>query len=331
MNKMAEKKNRFFVYLFLISFVVCEVVMVTDYIRKQQERGVEMSWLEETFGELEALMAQAKGKGLLELPEDLFLSTGGKPAYQNGSETVEEATGETIQEENNESEGGNHGSEQTENSLAKDSLIENDNPAMEEQQLRSFVTAGYDYFEDALFIGDSRTVGLMEYGNLENTVFFADSGMSVFSLQSKKVSVPELGKVTLAEILQEKQYGKIYLMLGINELGYQFEVVQKKYQETVEYIRSFQGNAVIFLCANLHVTEEQSEKDPIYNNTNVNRVNEMIAGLADNINYFYVDVNELFDDENGNLDEEYCSDSFHVYGKDYKSWIDWLCTKAVVD
>ena len=113
MNKMAEKKNRFFVYLFLISFVVCEVVMVTDYIRKQQERGVEMSWLEETFGELEALMAQAKGKGLLELPEDLFLSTGGKPAYQNGSETVEEATGETIQEENNESEGGNHGSEYT--------------------------------------------------------------------------------------------------------------------------------------------------------------------------------------------------------------------------
>ena len=310
MNKIAEKKNRFFVCLFLISFLVCEVVMVTDYIHKQQERGVGMGWLEEKLGV--------------------------NLTYKNDGEKVEEMIGEEIKDGNDENEEGNLTSEQTADSQINDSPAENSlaeagNPAGEEQAPRSFVTVDYDYFNDALFIGDSRTVGLMEYGNLENAAFFADSGMSVFSLQSKKVSMPERGKVTLEEILLEKPYGKIYLMLGINELGYEFEVIQKKYQATLEYIRSFQGEAVIFLCANLHVTEEQSHKDPIYNNANVNRVNEMIAGLADSVNYFYVDVNELFDDENGNLDEEYCSDSFHVYGKDYKSWIDWLCTKAIVD
>jgi len=35
------------------------------------------------------------------------------------------------------------------------------------------------YFDDALFIGDSRTVGLAEYGNLGQAEVLADSGMSV--------------------------------------------------------------------------------------------------------------------------------------------------------
>ena len=305
MNTIDTKRNRFFLYLFLISFVACEVVMVSDYFGKQRERGFGLDWLDEKFGAKENLIA--------ELQEDTTSDTEGSLPAKDGDEGTEKNKDEnpaSEPEQDNETAAG--GSTQ------------------EEQFPRSFVTVDYDYFDDALFIGDSRTVGLMEFGNLEYATFFADSGMSVFSLQTKKISVPETGKVSLEEMLFQKQYGKIYLMLGINELGYKFEGLQKKYQETIKYIRSYQEDAVIFLCANLHVTEEQSNKDPIYNNTNVNRVNEMIAGLADGITYFYIDVNELFDDENGNLSTEYSSDSFHVFGKDYTTWADWLCTKAIV-
>ena len=153
--------------------------------------------------------------------------------------------------------------------------------------------------------------------------------MSVFDLEKKKVSIPDEGKVSFDELLNEREYGKIYLMLGINELGYRFENIQKKYEETVEKIKESQGNAIIYLCANMHVTEEQSQKDEIYNNANVNKVNEMICGLADNETVFYIDVIELFDDENGSLSTNYSSDSFHVYGKYYMDWVDWLCTKTI--
>lgn len=305
MNTIDTKRIRFFLYLFLISFVACEVVMVSDYFGKQRERGFGLDWLDEKFGEKENLIA--------ELQEDTTSNTEGSLPAKDGDEVTEKDKDENPASE----------TEQDNETVASGST-------QEEQFPRSFVTVDYDYFDDALFIGDSRTEGLMEYGNLGNAAFFADSGMSVFSLPTKKISVPETGKVSLEEMLLQKQYGKIYLMLGINELGYKFEGLQKKYQETIEYIRSYQEDAVIFLCANLHVTEEQSDKDPIYNNTNVNRVNEMIAGLADGITYFYIDVNELFDDENGNLSTEYSSDSFHVFGKDYTTWADWLCTKAIV-
>ncbi|WP_434694374.1 hypothetical protein [Hungatella sp. SB206] len=44
-------------------------------------------------------------------------------------------------------------------------------------------------FSSVLFIGDSRTVGLSEYGDLGQADVFANSGMSVFNLFEARVSV----------------------------------------------------------------------------------------------------------------------------------------------
>lgn len=95
-----------------------------------------------------------------------------------------------------------------------------------------FTQVDLSYFDDALFIGDSRTVGLRDYsvGNLKNATFFCREGMSApravrdefdctsgVDASGKKTTY---GKYTLAELLTEKKFGKIYVMVGINELGY---------------------------------------------------------------------------------------------------------------
>ena len=203
----------------------------------------------------------------------------------------------------------------------------------EEMNTDETVSEGLDAveedFSDALFIGDSRTIGLMQYGNMEHATFFADSGMSVFLLEIKSAYNEELGKTSFDELLEKKSFGKIFLMLGINELGYSFEKIQKKYQEILEKIIQKQDSASIYLCANLHVTAKQSQQDEIYNNENINRVNEMISNFADGETIFYIDVNELFDDENGCLSEKYASDSFHIWGKYYADWVEWLREEVV--
>ena len=50
-----------------------------------------------------------------------------------------------------------------------------------------FITSDSSYFDDALFIGDSRTVGLCEYGTLKNADYFASTGMSVYKLWNEKI------------------------------------------------------------------------------------------------------------------------------------------------
>ena len=89
---------------------------------------------------------------------------------------------------------------------------------------------------DALFIGDSRTVGMMEYAGLTEANYFCSIGMNVFNIKKNRVSVPSVGKVTLEELLSNKKYGKIYIMLGINELGYDFQSIINIYGDLLDFV-----------------------------------------------------------------------------------------------
>ena len=190
-------------------------------------------------------------------------------------------------------------------------------------------TVGKEYFDDALFIGDSRTVGISEYGDLNNATFFANTGMSVYNVFEKNVSVPQVGKLKLEQLLTYKNFGKIYIMLGINELGYNQEKTLKKYKDLLKFVQEKQSNAIIYIEANLHVAAERSNKDKTINNININKINNEISKLADNEKIFFIDVNEKFDDENGNLSSNYTQDNVHIYAKYYKEWSDWLSQNAV--
>lgn len=179
------------------------------------------------------------------------------------------------------------------------------------------------FFHDTLFIGDSRTMGLSEYSDLENAVIFANSGMSVYRLYSLKNGIKEQEEY-LEKILAEKQYRKIYLMLGINELGYDEAHTVKRYEEEVLKLMEAQPEAKIILEANLHVSKMRSERDKLFNNENINKINENIRQIAEKHGLSYIDVNEIFDDENGNLRAEYTHDGVHVLGKYYQRWTDWM-------
>lgn len=181
--------------------------------------------------------------------------------------------------------------------------------------------------EDALFIGDSRTVGLMEYAELKSD-FFCNVGMSVYSIHKKPVSVPNVGKVTLKELLSHKKYGKIYLMLGINEVGYNLKQTVGKYQDLIDTIRRAQPDAYVFIQANLHVTEKKSNSEKYVNNPSLNRLNEELKKLADGKKVLFLDVNSQYDDDNGNLKASLTSDGVHLYAKYYVEWAKWISDES---
>ncbi len=192
-----------------------------------------------------------------------------------------------------------------------------------------FYTADRSYFDETLFIGDSRTVGLYEYGDLGNAVVLADSGMSVYKIFQQSFRLPSGETVTLETLLSERQFQKIYLMLGINELGYPFESTISRYKDLVTAIREAQPDAVLFLQANLHIAEKKSASSDIYNNQKIDRFNEAVKEFAEENDDVYLDVNEIFDDENGNLAEEFTADQSHVLGKYYADWVEWILQHAV--
>lgn len=181
--------------------------------------------------------------------------------------------------------------------------------------------------DDALFIGDSRVVGLMEYSKLDAD-FFAGVGMSVYNIDDEPVSVPNVGRMTLDELLSNKSYGKIYLMLGINELGYELEQTVTKYGKLVDSIRSLQPDAKLFIMGNLHVTLRKSAHHDYITNENISNLNDRISKLADDKDIFYMDVNPEFDDSNGALSERYTSDGVHLLARHYVHWGEWIAVQS---
>ncbi len=193
-----------------------------------------------------------------------------------------------------------------------------------------FQTVDNSYFDDALFIGDSRTVGIHDYSDIRNADYFCDNSMNVFDVTKNSLKVGNIGKTTLYELLQNKKYGKIYVMLGINELGYPFNMVIPKFSNLIQEIRNLQPDAIIYIQANMHVTHKRSSSNDVYTNEKINTLNAAFAELANNKDIFYIDVNPVFDDETGSLKQEYSSDNAHVYGKYYIEWANWLRTQAIV-
>ena len=182
--------------------------------------------------------------------------------------------------------------------------------------------------DDALLIGDSRTVGLWDYAKLDGADYFADVGASVYNIHKLTVSVPSVGRVTLKELLQHKQYGKIYLMLGVNEAGYEVQQTAGKFRELVDEIQRLQPEAVLFLQSNLHVTKERSDRDAVINNPAIDSINFEVSRMADWKTRFYLDCNALFDDENGGLSKELTGDDTHLYAKHYERWAKWIVWKT---
>lgn len=190
-----------------------------------------------------------------------------------------------------------------------------------------FTQVDESYFDDALFIGDSRTVGLRDYTDLsEHADFYCETSLTIQKILTE--NFPGLG--TIEEALAGKAYGKIYIMLGINELGLgTTENFMEKYTEVVDFLCEKAPQARIFVQGIMRVTGKKHHSDAIFNNNNINARNNAIATLADNEQIFYIDVNEVVCDEEGHLNTEYTYDQLHLLGMYNDLWKQFLMSHGV--
>ena len=194
--------------------------------------------------------------------------------------------------------------------------------------------AGENYFDDAVFIGDSRTVGLYEYGGLDSATFYCSSGMTltgVFGPPNRHFKDGNW-KENIADSLQENSFKKVYIMIGINDMGTgDLDYFTRHYEEMISQIRVWQPDAVIFVQSIMNVTEERSGKGDYINNEGINERNRILQEMDNGKDIFYLDINSAVCDENGNLNAEYTSDGVHLYAKYIYLWTDYLKSHAAIE
>lgn len=196
-----------------------------------------------------------------------------------------------------------------------------------------YMTVEDDYFADAVFIGDSRTVGMHEYGGLEEiAAFYASKGLTVYKLFSAEiVDVPgQRQKLTVEDALLNNHFKKIYLMVGINEMGTgTVETFTAKYKDVADHLLELQPDAILYIQGILKVTTERSKQGDYINNEGIVARNEALAELADNRRIFYLDANPLICDDTGGMVPSYTADGVHLKAQYIQIWKEYLKEHAI--
>lgn len=182
-----------------------------------------------------------------------------------------------------------------------------------------------EFYERALMVGDSLSVGLVNYGYLKPENVFAQIGLTPAS-------------VLTAEISGETVYSKaaaldpdhICIMLGTNGLSYLSEdFMAQKMGEFIDGLRETCPDAVIVLISIPPVTAVHESEKP-EKIENITKYNEHIAKLAEEKSVIYVDTFSLLQDSSGYLAADYAeNDGLHFKTQAYPVILSAVQTAAV--
>ncbi len=190
-----------------------------------------------------------------------------------------------------------------------------------------------EYFDDAAFVGDSRTDGFLVYSGIGRGANLTSNGLSIFKLADKKALKIDGVEYTLLEALERKEYGKIYFSLGVNELGYfDDDGFYRNYCAAIDAIRAAQPKAVIYIQGLIPLNEklimESSGRDYL-TNEHLRVYNDLMRQVAEEKQVAFLDLYSLFVDENGALPEEASRDGVHLRTEYCKQWLAYLQTHTV--
>lgn len=195
-------------------------------------------------------------------------------------------------------------------------------------------TVENSYFDDAAFVGDSRTDGFMIYSGIGTGTNLTSNGLSIFELEEKKALTIHRKMYTLLEALAMEQYGKVYLSLGVNELGtYDDAGFYRSYCSAIDAIRALQPNAVIYIQGLIPLNEGKIRETNgnKYNLTNEHlRVyNDLMRQAAQEKQVVFLDLYPEFVNEDGELPAEASRDGVHLVKESCQQWLAYLKTHTV--
>ena len=189
------------------------------------------------------------------------------------------------------------------------------------------------YFDGAVFLGDSRTEGLSLYSGLKTGYFYTAVGATVESVFSKKNFETEGGeKVPLLDAVAEQDCDKIYIMLGINELGWsKVKTFHDQYAKLVNRVRADHPEAKIVLQSIPPVSAKQEAKKTYVNNARIAEYNGAIQALAEEKECYFLDVAACLTGGDGLLPKDLNFDGIHLNPAGCKVWLNCLRTHSLED
>ena len=173
------------------------------------------------------------------------------------------------------------------------------------------------YFSNSAMLGNSLAQGMQLYSGLQT------EGMSFFCYQSITVNNAD----DYVTRLCQRQYDRVYIEYGINEIYMQPETFAAAYGKIVDRIRAAMPEAEIYVMAVTPVTAARSAEGT-FTMTKIRALNSALHDMAEEKECWYLDCCETLCDDTGYLVGSYAGfdGSPHLDTSGYRAWADVIRT-----
>lgn len=181
------------------------------------------------------------------------------------------------------------------------------------------------FFADTAILGNSLIDGLRLYAKLKTVDYYCGTSMSVVSaLNTKNVLLKNGAYGTQIDAMAQKQYGKVYIELGINEIGGSVTTYISRYRTLLDKIRAAQPNADIYIMA--ITPTSRSKVGTSFSKDRVVMYNNALYQLAAEWGCWYLDDYTPLADSEGYLPSAETWDGVHFTPKKYSAWEEFIRT-----
>ena len=188
------------------------------------------------------------------------------------------------------------------------------------------------YFEDAVFIGDSRMQGFRNLSGITKGSFVTAVGMELENFYTDSQIATAAGNVTVLDALKNINFSKIYMMLGTNELGaYDMSQVGESYRQVLADIKQLSSSPdpIVYVYSVIYVDEPLVTTGDYVNNTNVDAVNMEILKMCKEEGYHYINLNEVLSNGYHGLISGAAEDGIHLNTDYCKEWLEYTKTHYI--
>ena len=176
------------------------------------------------------------------------------------------------------------------------------------------------FFDNAAFIGDSLTEGLLIYGLIDNCPLIAAKGMTAEKAQK------ELGK------FGGRGIQRVYLLLGVNDLtnyNQSIDSMLVSYRSLLQNLSQDLPDADVYVQSVFPLARKYNASKTRLTNEKIDEYNEGLLAICRELNIRFIDVAQSFSDEDGYMPGDYTSDGLHIKVSFYNSWMNILHENSI--
>ena len=186
------------------------------------------------------------------------------------------------------------------------------------------------YLNRCVFLGDSRTVAMVNYGLINDDAALAQIGISHPSFAGNQF-VNNAGKqYTLKSYLSSHQAPVIYIALGVNGINDPSEEHYKtSFIELIDKIMEQAPNSNIVLMSIGPVDDNGAYRNTVQN-SQINKYNDFLRETAKDKHIFYLDIAEELTGDDGQVKPEYNGgDGLHYSNSGCQAIFDYIVSHPV--